>query len=60
MYVDNASHIRAHGINGCMRSKSKVVDAQVGRTLVHHITDHVYFHLNMVNKSSKVRPLTHT
>ena len=50
MYVDDTSHIWAHWVYGCVRSEPKVVDAQISRALVHHLTYYVYFHLHMAEK----------
>lgn len=50
--VDDASYVRAHWINGGVRSKPKVVDAQIGGALIHHLTDHVHFHLQKQNNST--------
>lgn len=50
MEVDYAPHIRPHGVNGSMRRESILVNAQVSRTLVDHLADHVYFHLQMAGK----------
>lgn len=55
MYVDNASHIRAHGVNRRVRSKSKVVDTQISGSLVYHVTNYVHLHLNMARKKEQVR-----
>lgn len=54
MYVDDASHVGAHWKNGSMRSKPKVVDAQISSTLVHHLTNYVHFHLRMAEKKNQV------
>lgn len=47
VYMDDAPHIWTHGVYGSMRAKSKVVNGQISRTLVHHLTDYVDFHLRV-------------
>lgn len=36
-----------------MRSKPKVVNTQICRTLVHHLTNYVYFDLNKEERKNK-------
>lgn len=50
MYVDDTSHVRAHGVDGGMRSKPEEVDAQIRGTLLHHLTNDVYFYLHTARK----------
>lgn len=52
MNVDNASHIRAHGVNGSMRTEAKMVNREIGATLVHHVANNVYLHLQ-IGKNNK-------
>lgn len=43
--VDYTPHIGPHRINGSVGSEPILVNAQISRTLVHHLADDVYFHL---------------
>ena len=73
MNVDDAPDIRPHGVDGSVGTKPQRVYAQEGGALVHHITNHIHFHLERyeprgyygntesvgLNHSSKLtRPIT--